>query len=207
MKLYYFETPNPRKACAVARHLGSPVEFVRVDLFKGEQRLPEFRALNPNGKVPVLVNGDRKIWESAAIMVHLAEMAGSDIWPRDSRQVEVVRWLVWDAAHFSRHAGTLFFEHVVRAHAGLGEPNQALVTEAEGFFRKFAEVLDDHLTGREYLVGSSLTIADFAVAAILPWACEAKLPLADFPEIRRWHADLERLPAWRDPFPKVVAAA
>ena len=59
MKLYYFESPNPRKACAVAKYLNSPVEFVHVDLAKGENRTPEFLALNPNGKGAGAGNGRR----------------------------------------------------------------------------------------------------------------------------------------------------
>jgi glutathione S-transferase len=58
MKLYYCETLNPRKACAVARYLQSPVEFVHIDLGQGEHKQPDFLALNPNGKVPVLQEED-----------------------------------------------------------------------------------------------------------------------------------------------------
>ena len=67
MKLFYYETPNPRKACAVAKYLGSPVEFVRIDLAKGESRTPEFLAVNPNGKVPAITNGSTRLWEADAI--------------------------------------------------------------------------------------------------------------------------------------------
>ena len=207
MKLYYFETSNPRKPCAVAKYLDLPVEYIRIDLFKGEQKTPEFLALNPNGKVPVLVDGDRRIWESDAIMCYLADHTGSDLWPHDARQIEVISWLAWNIAHFSRHAGTLLFENHIRGLAGMGEPNAANIADAEGFFRRFAAVLEDHLAGRDHLVGDALTVADFAVASILPSAKEAKLPLAEFPEIRRWHATLEQLPAWRDPFPERAAAA
>jgi glutathione S-transferase len=92
MKLHYAETMNPRKACAVAKYLGSPVQYIRMDLSRGEHRTPEFLALNPNGKVPLLVDGDMQLWESTAIMAHLAVKAGSDLWPSDAaRQVEVLR--------------------------------------------------------------------------------------------------------------------
>ena len=115
MKLYYFESINPRKACAVARYLGSPVEFVRIDLAKGEHKAPEYLAINPNGKVPALVDGDAKLWESNAIMAYLAKAAGSDLWPRDDdRQIEVMRWLSWNGEHFTRHAGTLYFQHIIK---------------------------------------------------------------------------------------------
>jgi glutathione S-transferase len=107
MKLYYFETINPRKACAVAKYLGSPVEFVRVDLGKGEQKAPDYLAINPNGKVPALTDGETKIWEANAIMAYLARLTDSDLWPRDDdRQIEVTRWLSWSADHATRERCT-----------------------------------------------------------------------------------------------------
>jgi glutathione S-transferase len=207
MKLYYFETPNARKACAVARYLDAPVEFVRVDLTKGEHKTPGFLAINPNGKVPALEDGDVRMWESAAIMAYLADKAGSSLWPKDARQIDVLRWISWDAMHFARHAGTLFFQRVIKPQFGLGDPDLAAIDEAIGFFRQFAGVLNSHLHGRDYLVGDSLTIADFSVAAFLPGAKAAQLPLEDFSEIRRWYGQLEQLPAWQEPFPSVTASA
>ncbi|HEX2478010.1 MAG TPA: glutathione S-transferase family protein [Geminicoccaceae bacterium] len=207
MKLYYFETPNAHKACAVARYLDAPVEFVRVDLTKGEHKAPRFLAINPNGKVPALQDGEMRLWESAAIMAYLADKAGSDLWPKDARQIDVIRWLTWDATHFSRHAGTLFFEQVVKPRFGLGEPNLAAIDEAMGFFRQFAGVLDSHLKGRKYLVGDGLTIADFAVGSLLPHARQAKLPIDEFAEISRWYTQLEKIPGWQEPFPRQEANA
>jgi glutathione S-transferase len=207
MKLYYFESPNGRKACAVARHLNAPVEFVRVDLSKGENKAPAYLAINPNGKVPALEDGEVRLWESAAIMCYLADKAGSSLWPKDARQIDVVRWLSWDAMHFSRHGGTVFFQRVVKPHFGLGAPDVAAVNEAMGFFRQFAGVLNSHLEGRSYLVGDALTVADFAVGSFLPHAREARIPIDEFPQIRRWYAQLEQLPAWREPFPGEAASA
>jgi glutathione S-transferase len=208
MKLYYAETMNPRKVCAVAKHLGSPVEYVRVDLSRGEQRTPAFLAENPNGKVPVLVDGDLHLWESTAIMAYLAVKAGSDLWPADAAsQVEVLRWLSWDLSHFSRHGGSLYFEHMIKPYLGLGNPNAAAVEEATNFFRRFAAVLDAHLKDREYLVGDKLSIADFGVGVLLPWAEQARLPVGEFAHIRRWHERLMALPAWREPFPEPLPVA
>lgn len=207
MKLYYAETLLPRKACAVAKFLGSPVEFVRVDLRKGEQQAPGFLALNPNGKVPVLETTDGTIWESNAIACYLARAAGSDLWPDDARQVDVVRWLGWNDVHFTRYTGCLYFEYLIKARFGIGEPDPAAVEEARSYFSKYGKILNDHLRGREWLVGDGLTIADFAVAVALPYADEAGIPLAEFPEIERWHGQLEELPAWREPFPRAKAAA
>lgn len=207
MKLFYAETINPRKACAVARYLDSPVEFVHVDLGKVEQRTPAFLAINPNGKVPVLEVGDLKLWEANAIMCHLAQFAGSDLWPRDDRQIEVMRWLSWNDEHFTLHAGTLYFQYVIKQQFGLGDPEPAAVEEATGYVRKFGAVLDEHLQGRRYLVGEQLSVADFAVAITLPYAKDAHLPLDGLAGIERWHARLNELAAWRDPFPHAKAAA
>ena len=207
MKLYFFETPNPRKPCAVARYLGSPVEFVRVDLAKGEHKRPEFLAINPNGKVPALEDGATRLWEATAIMCYLADKAGSSLWPEDARRIDIIRWFSWDTAHLSRHAGTLYFQNFVKRRLRLGDPDPAAIEEATGYFKQFAGVLNDHLQGRHYLVGDSLTLADFAVSAFLADAEESRLPLDEFAEVRRWMGRLEEIPAWREPFPAAVSAA
>jgi glutathione S-transferase len=207
MKLYYAELLNPRKACVVAKYLNAPVQFVHVDLGKGENRTPEFLALNPNGKVPVLETGRGSLWEANAIMCYLARVAGSDLWPDDDRQIEVMRWLSWDSWHFTRHAGALYFEHIIKPTFGMGDPDPAVVEEATSSFRRFAAVLNDHLSGRAYLVGDALTVADFAVAITLPYARRARIPLTEFREIERWHGRISEVRAWLEPFPAARAAA
>jgi glutathione S-transferase len=208
MKLYYAETLNPRRACAVARLLGSPVELVRVDLGRGEHTRPDYLAINPNGKVPALTDGATTLWEANAIMCHLAAKAGSDLWPGDERRrVEIIRWFSWNADHFTRHGGTLYFNHIIKPRLGMGPADAGAVEEATGHFRRFAAVLNAHLDGRRYLVDDALTLADFAVASCLPYAAEARIPLGDFPAVERWHDRLNELEAWREPFPKLSAAA
>lgn len=206
MKLYYFHTPSARKPCAVAKFLGSPVEFIQVDLASGEHKQPDFLAINPNGRVPALEDGDFKLWEASAIMCYLAHKSGSDLWPTDAvEQIDVLRWLNWDTAHFSRHAGRLFYQRYVKPSFGLGSPDPNEIEDADGFFRTFAGVLSDHLKGRDTIACNRLTVADFAIASALPTAKEAELPLELFPEIQRWHDGMMALPAWRDPYPMAKA--
>lgn len=207
MKLYYFDTLNPRKVCAVARYLNSPVEFVYTNLGKGEHKTEQFLAINPNGKVPALEDGDLKLWEANAIMCHLARAAGSDLWPQKAeQQIDVVRWLTWNSEHFTRYAGALYFEHIIKPRFNLGDIDNAAVKEAAGYVRKYAGVLDQHLGNRKFLVGDRLTVADFAVAISLPYAKQARIPLSEFPNVVRWHDRLNELPAWREPFPQAKAA-
>jgi len=207
MKLYWFDTVNPRKACAVAKYLQAPVDYVHVDLGRGEHRKPDYLALNPNGKVPTLVDGGRTLWESAAIMCHLAARSDSDLWPQDDRQTEVIRWLSWDLANFYRAGGSLYFEHIIKPRFGLGDTDPAAVKQATNEWRRFAAILDGHLRDRRWLVGDGITVADFAVAAFLPDAERSHIPLGEFASVRRWHDRLNKLEAWREPFPVLAEAA
>ncbi len=201
MKLYYFMTPNARKACATVKHLGFKPEYRLLDLGKGEQRSPEFLAINPNGRVPTLVDEGRAIWESNAIMYHLARKAGSDFWPRDAREVDVIRWLSWDLAHFTRHTNTLFYEGVVKPQIGMGEPSKDILNDALAQFRHNAPVLERHLAGRTWVIGDAVTVADFALASYLPEAPVSGVPVAEFPNIGKWLARVMALPAMADPYP------
>lgn len=208
MKLYYDETLNARKACVVARHLGLPLTYRRVRLARGEHRTPGFLALNPNGRVPVLEDGDLVLWEANAILCHLSLAAGSDLWPRDpTSQVEVQRWLSWDAAHFTGHGATLYFEHVIRRALGMGPPDAEAVAQARSQLATSAVVLDGHLQSRRYVLGDRISVADFALSAALPWADASQLPLEDLPAIADWRERLEALPAWAEPFPSSAPEA
>ena len=150
-------------------HVGLPIEFVYVDLARGEHKAPPFLAINPNGVVPALTDGGITLWESDAIMCHLAKSAGSDLWPSDTRQVEAMKWLSWNAHHFTRHGGELYFQNRVCPLLGQ-EPDLKAVADAIRGWLPLAQVLDAHLRGRTYLVGQTPTIADFSVAVALPYA-------------------------------------
>ena len=201
MKLHFAQVLNPRKVCALAKHLNAPVEYIRVDIRKGRHLSRPFRALNPNGKVPVLEDGDRVLWEADAILCHLAMRAGSGLWPSDTSQVDVIRWLSWNQVHFQHFGATFYFENVIKPMFDLGPPDAAKIAGAVAPFRTFAKVLDDHLMDHAWLVGPSPTIADFSVGALMPYAEAAELPLDGFPSIGRWHEGLNALDGWRDPFP------
>lgn len=201
MKLYYFESPHPRVACAVAKHTGAPVEYIRVDLARGEHRKPDYLAIDPNGKVPALIDGDVTMWEAPAVMCYLAAKAGSDLWPSDERaRLDILRWINWSTAHFNRHAGTIWFERTLKRPLGFGEPDEQAIESATKFLHQFASVLDTHLAQQEFLVGNRLSVADFQTAMFLGYDA-ARLLLDDYENLTRWYARLADLPAWREPFP------
>jgi len=200
MKLHVFP-PSPRaaKVTALAYHLDLASELQIVDLFKGEQFTPTFAALNPNKRMPVLEDDGFILWESNAILQYLASKKPErGLWPQTARgQADVTRWMTWEAAHWTPACTLLVFERVVKKLAGQGEPDPAEVAKGEAEFPKWAAVLNQQLAGRKWLLGDTLTIADFSIGAPLIMAEAARLPLADYPEIRRWYAQLAALPAWK----------
>lgn len=203
MKFYQHPaSPNCRKVEAVLQLLTIDAERVLVDLRSGAHRAHDYLALNPNGKVPTLVDGELILWESSAIICHLAAQAHSALYPDDARRSEVLRWMFWTASHFSPAAATVVFEKVIKPMGG-GSPDLAVVEAGLAEFRRYAAVLDAHLQQRTHLVGSALTLADITAAAPLTYAQPAGLPIDEFPAIGRWLATLDEVPAWRNSAPKL----
>jgi glutathione S-transferase len=210
MKLYGFPpSPNTWKVRAVAAHLGLPLELELVDLTKGQQRTPQFLALNPTGRTPVLVDGDFILWESDAIMQYLAAQKPNSLWPSDARRrAEIMRWQSWQLAHFGPDSCIpQVFQRLVKAVLNLGPPDAAVIAKATDAFHRDARVLDAHLSRQPYLVGDELTLADFSVAALLCHSARAEMPLASYAHVRDWFARVSALPAWQQAAPQLAGAA
>ncbi len=199
MKLYYSENLNPRVAVAVARYLGSPVEYIAASP-RDPGNTAAFRAINPNALVPVLVDGERRIWEADAIACRLSRLAGSDFWRTGDDAPEMILWLSWAAYQFNQAGGALYFDRLIRPRFGLEPADPKLIDEAMGNLRAYAKVLDGELANREWLLGDRLSYADFRVATPLPFADGAGMPVAEFRNIARWNDQLMAIDAWRDPF-------
>lgn len=207
MKIYWIRAQAPRRVLALAKHLGIEAELVEKDVVTGELKAPDYVALNPNMKVPTLVDGDLVLWESSAIMAHLCIKAGSDMWPAQNpaEQVEVLRWLSWNDCHWSPAVAPFYFEHIVKVTFGIGAPDRESLKEKEPDLLKYAEVLDGHLENRTYVACGRLTIADFQLASMANYWRESEMPLEPFPNIVRWIEELKRIPAWVDPWPTETA--
>ncbi|MDP3749426.1 MAG: glutathione S-transferase family protein [Phenylobacterium sp.] len=157
-------SPNGRKVEAVIAHLGLKVEILHHDF--RELASPAFKAINPNGMVPVLAVEGYRLTESNAIMQYLAEKAGDErLYPRDARgRAEVARWQAWELVHFNRAFGALAFEAVAKPSLKLGPADPVAVAEAQVGLARFAPVLEAHMKDRAFLLGDNLTIADYSVA-------------------------------------------
>lgn len=200
MKLYHNPlSPNVRRVRLTAAVLGITLEEKLLDFAKGEHKSAEFLALNPNGAVPTLVDGEFALSESRAIMQYLAsKKPESGLLPKDEMaRADVTRWQFWDASHFSPQCATLAFERILKSMMGLGEPNEAKITEALANFRRFGAVLDARLKGKQYLVGNALTLADLTVASSLMYAKQAEVPVAEFPNVEAWLGRITALDGWK----------
>jgi len=126
MKLYGNPmSSNARRAYMAALQLGHEPEHIVVDLAKGAQKAPDFVAMNPNGKVPVLVDGDVVLWESIAIMQYLADKTpGQTLYPPDLvERARVNQWLAWTTAHWGLAVSQLNVENWLMAMFGHGGPD------------------------------------------------------------------------------------
>jgi glutathione S-transferase len=203
MRIYWIKAQAPRRVLALVKHLGVRAEFIEVDMMGGGFKLPDYVALNPNMKAPTLVDGDLVLWEASAIMAHLCIKQGSDMWPVSdpAEQVEVLRWLSWNDCHWSPAVAPFYFEHIVKATFGMGEPRCEQLKAKTADLVRFARVLDQHLEGRRYVACDRLTIADFQLASMATYWRKSEMPMQAFPNIVRWIDGLMRIPAWADPWP------
>jgi glutathione S-transferase len=177
-------SPNSRKVRAIVYELGLTPEFVPVHLFKGEQFRPEVVALNPNARVPILVEGDFVLWESNAIARYLAE--GSALLPASRRErADVERWCDWQLAHMGPAIGKVAYQRLAKPMMGHGDADPAIVAQGLEEFAKFARVLDGSLGQKEYVAGR-LSIADFALAAPFSIGLTAGLEVAPYPRVNAW---------------------
>ncbi len=199
MKLYYSQNLNPRVAVAVALHLDAPVEYIRASP-RDPAHQDAFRSINPNTLVPVLVEGDRTLWETDAIACRLSALTGSDFWRTGDEQPQMIMWISWGTHHLTKAADPIYFDRIVLPTFTDERLSPKLIEKSLRDFREHAQILDAYLANREWLVDNRLSYADFRVATALPFAEAAGLPLAEFPNIIRWHDQLLELKAWRNPF-------
>jgi glutathione S-transferase len=198
MELYGFgESGNAFKVAFALQAMEVDWRLRKVDFFGGETRTPEFRALNPMGEVPVLVDGDTVLSQSGVILDYLASRTGRFAGRSAAERREVLRWLFWDNHKFTGQVATLRF-------LGAFAPPDKRSAEVTGFLEAritaACKVLDAHLTGREWLVGTGPTVADFSVCGYLWYPEPHGVDRRQWPGIDAWLDRLAALPGWRHPY-------
>ena len=199
IRFYFHPTPNPAKVALLLEEAGIPYETIPVDTGKGEQHTRDFRAINPNGKVPAIVDTDgpggkpARVFDSTAILLYLAEKEGKFLGTPEDRP-ELLSWLLFIASGLGPFSGqAVHFQFA--APEGLGYAVNRYRREAERHY----QVLEDHLAGREWIAGDSYTIADMSAWGWLDRAARVRKgaddPLAAYPNLKRLFQTVEARPA------------
>lgn len=188
--LYYWPTPNGWKVTILLEELGLDYRVIPVNIMKGEQFAPEFVALNPNSKTPVLVDSDITLFESDAIMLYLAEKTGRFFGKTTRSKYEVLQWLMFQmsgvgpffdqANHFTRYAS----EEVPYA-------IERYTNEAS----RLLCVMDKRLDGRNWVSGGDYTIADIALFGWVQGLVKEGGFFSPYAEVADWFVRLAARPA------------
>ena len=181
MKLYEFAPTRSIRVRWTLQELGVPFEAVTIDMMAGEQRSAEFLEINPAGKLPALVDGDFVLTESIAIVLYLAEKyPAKELVPADLHQrAQFYRWLLFTTTELEQPLWR------IARHSNIYPKDKRLPAEVElarADFAPMAQVVEDHMRGREFLVGDHVTVADFVLAYTLDWAKLVRL-LDGFPTL------------------------
>lgn len=196
---YYHQTPNPAKIALFLEETGLAYETCPIDTSKGEQHTPAFRAINPNGKVPAIVDSDGpsgkevRVFDSTAILIYLAEKTGKFLGSTEDRP-ELLSWLLFLASGLGPFSGqAVHFQFA--APAGLDYAVNRYRREAERHY----QVLNDHLAGRDFIVGDQYTVADMSAWGWLTRASRVLKgsddPLSTYPNVKRLFETVNARPA------------
>ena len=193
IQLYTWGTPNGRKISIMLEEIALPYRVTPVDITRNEQFEPDFLAISPNNKIPVIVDEDAglTLFESNAILLYLAEKSGRLLPDRMAERWRVVQWLFWQAAGQGPMLGQA--HHFLHFNPGKSDyAEQRYGQEARRLYR----VLDQQLERSRHAGGDELSIADIA---IWPWVSRfefQKIDLHDFPHVLDWYLRLAERPAF-----------
>ncbi|MBC7004436.1 glutathione S-transferase family protein [Photobacterium sp. BZF1] len=191
LKFYFHQTPNPMKVALFLAETDLPYELVAVDTLKGGQHTAEFRAINPNGKLPAIVDEGTRVFDSNAILLYLSEKTGLLAGKSEDR-AELLSWMMFIASGLGPFSGQCVHFHRM-APEQISYAKNRYLREAQRHY----EVLDDHLEGRDYIVSDEFTIADVAAWG---WIDKAAVVLgeeglAPYPNLKRWFDSVNNRPA------------
>jgi len=192
-------TINCRKVLAGLKLLDVGYTLMPVNYLAAEHKSTEYLALNPNGSLPVIQDGDFTLWESNAILQYAADKFEREVcYPREAQaRADINRWLLWESSSWMPTCYVYLRENCVKPFLGGETDHVVLASEAENF-AKLAGILDARLASSSWLCGDAPTIADIAVAAPMHLHFWSGLPLHDHPHLQRWMTDnVEPLSAWK----------
>ena len=199
IKLYCFgESGNSYKAALALQLSGLDWEPVYVDFFNGEARSEEYRNnINELGEAPVLVDGDFKLSQSGAIQQYVTDKSGKFGGATQEEKYQVLRWVLWDNHKLSSQAGMTRFlmNFLPEKHR-----NPDVIAFSQGRLKPAYQLLNDHLAGRDWIVGDGVTNADLSCCGYLYYPEPFGFDRADWPHIDAWLTRLSEQPGWQHPY-------
>ena len=193
----YAQSGNCYKIRLTAALLGLAIERREYDILKGETRTPEFLStVNANGRIPVLQVGELFLPESDAACFYLAD--GSPLVPADRfARADMLRWMFWEQYNHEPNVATLRFWLDFVGEDNLSEVQRIQLPVKRAAGEAALKLMDEHLAGRDYFVGTSVTLADVALYAYTHVAEEGgAFRLADYPNVEAWLARIAALPGY-----------
>ena len=196
MRLYHFPSPNPQKVTFALKELGLDCEIVPVDLMKGEHRQADFLAMNPFGRVPVLVDGDLTLTESHAILAYFGEKTGR-LWPASAAErADALQWLFFLSQHIMPAAGQVAMR--LRAKIMGLQVDEAVVAQGEQALQPVIGIIDRRLSANRWMLGPDFSLVDCAYCAVLNVIEKAGFSLAGFPSASAYLEACRARPAWKE---------
>jgi glutathione S-transferase len=198
----FSQSGNTYKVALLLQALQLPWEAVHVplaDFAAGITRSPAWRdEQNEMGEVPILDTGDQRLTQSGVILLHLAQRHGQYDGANDDERQDVLRWLFFDNHKFTSYFATYRF---MKSFAGT-PPEPALMQWLKGRVDNAYGIVEKHLTGRSFVVGSAPTIADISLAGYVFFPVdESGIDIeASYPAIAAWRRRLQALPGWKPPY-------
>jgi len=193
IKFYYNMAPNPMKVALCLEEMGLPYELVPVDTRKGEQHAPEYLAINPNAKVPAIVDGGETVFDSNAILLYLGEKSGKFMpAPGSKGRGEMLSWLMFVASGIGPYSG-----QAVHFRNFAPEPKEYAVNRYTFEAQRHWGILEARLGKQSYMCGDSFSIVDMAVwgwSRLIPFVLGPDAP-KQFPNLQRHLAEINARPA------------
>lgn len=209
IKLHCFgESGNAYKAALALELSGLAWQPIFVNFFAGQTRTPEWRAsVNPMGEAPVLIDGEVRLSQSGVIQSYVAEKSGRLGGSDSDEKREVLRWQFWDNHKLSSQAGmTRFLMNYLPEDKRPAE----VIAFMQGRLKAAYSTLDDHLAGRDWIVGRGVTMADLSCCGYLYYDEPFGFDRTEWPEIDRWLNNIQALDGWKHPYdlmPRSAASA
>jgi glutathione S-transferase len=183
MKLYGIPGSRAIRSIWAAEEVGVDYELIPTS-FLEESKTPEYLAINPNGRVPALVDGDLELFESMAINLYLAKTYGGKLYPSDPHdEARAIQWTIWGMTELEPHLIPMVLHKMFLPE---DQRDPAVVSNAEAAVERPLGVLDAHVSDREYLLGGDFTIADLNLAGALSSATFVKFDISKFENATRW---------------------